>query len=503
MGVQADALPAVPEPIAEPIATPAEVPIPEPAVPATDPDLQAEVAPTAVADAERVEEDPEMPELVPQDEGDSEDEQEDSDDEEEEEVEVFRPRRSTRIREGVRRPARFGDAMATMVSTSDRNSPDMNQKIRAAEIEEIMMCFVTLGALLPVMPEELRGVTALTCHMFTVEKFTADGSYDKHKARKVAHGNEQDSVLYPDRSSPTVGMHAILTSLAFAAYNPNLKFAKIDVKGAFIQTEMKGTPVYIKCNKKLTQLITDTLPGIRKYVCTDGTLYCKLLKALYGCVQASKLWYEKLSAFLTSLGYKKCAVEPCVMKRIVDGKTYLLLIYVDDILSIANEVEFERLRAAFEKVFRWITMEIGDNLSYLGMQIEKKAGKIEIDMTFYLEKILAGYQNLPDVDVPGDSRVFEVNGGSPVLADEKRKLFHSTVARLLYLAKRARPDIIIIVGFLCTRVKAPLEDDQNKLEMLLGYLKKTKGPFRNNPSRSTMGCTRCRFHRSFPTNAQG
>ncbi|MFN9982580.1 MAG: hypothetical protein ACK53Y_21815, partial [bacterium] len=37
VGVQADALPAVPEPIAEPIATPAEVPIPEPAVPATDP----------------------------------------------------------------------------------------------------------------------------------------------------------------------------------------------------------------------------------------------------------------------------------------------------------------------------------------------------------------------------------------------------------------------------------------------------------------------------------
>jgi hypothetical protein len=29
------------------------------------------------------------------------------------------------------------------------------------------------------------------------------------------------------------------------------------------------------------------------------------------------------------------------MKRIVDGKTYLLLIYVDDILSIANEAEFE------------------------------------------------------------------------------------------------------------------------------------------------------------------
>jgi F420-dependent methylenetetrahydromethanopterin dehydrogenase len=35
-------------------------------------------------------------------------------------------------------------------------------------------------------------------------------------------------------------MQAILACLAIAAYNNNLKLAKIDVKGAFIQTEMKG-----------------------------------------------------------------------------------------------------------------------------------------------------------------------------------------------------------------------------------------------------------------------
>jgi hypothetical protein len=178
--------------------------------------------------------------------------------------------------------------------------------------------------------------------MFTIEEFLANGEHDKFKTRIVAHGNEQDILLYPDRSSPTVSMQAIMACLAIAAYNNNLKLAKINVKGAFIQTEMKGRPVYIRCNKKLMQLITEVIPGICRYVCQDGTLYCHLLKALYGCVQASKLWYEKLIGFLEGLGYERCSVEPCVMRRVVEGVVYTLLIYVDDVLVIATEAEFER-----------------------------------------------------------------------------------------------------------------------------------------------------------------
>jgi hypothetical protein len=342
-----------------------------------------------------------------------------------------------------------------------------------AEIEEIMMCFATLCALESVFKEETAGIAALTCHLFTVEKFHADGTYNKTKSRLVAHGNEQDALMYPDRSSPTVSMHAIMTSLTVAANNRGMKLAKIDVKGAFIQTEMRGSPVYIRCHKKLTELIVEVLPGIRQYVCRDGTLYCRLLKALYGCVQASKLWYDKLSAFLTGLGYQRCPVEPCVMKRVVDGKVYQLLIYVDDILIIAEEAEFERLRAAFTKQFRWITMEVNDSLSYLGMQIALGKGYVELDTIFYIDKALQNYKDIVEQPAPGTKELFEI-GQSALLDDDARKQFHMTVARLLYLSKRARPDIVTVVAFLCTRVKSPTVEDQQKLECLLGFLKRTR-----------------------------
>jgi hypothetical protein len=39
-----------------------------------------------------------------------------------------------------------------------------------------------------------------------------------------------------------------------------------------------------------------------------------------------------------------------------------------------------------------------------------------------------------------------------VLVETKRKEFHSIMARLLYLAKRVRPDILVVISFLSTWV---------------------------------------------------
>jgi hypothetical protein len=80
----------------------------------------------------------------------------------------------------------------------------------------------------------------------------------------VLHGNEQDTSLYPDRSSPMVSVHAILTCLLLAVCNPGYMLVKIDVNGAFIQTEIMGTPVYINCMRQLKDLILELYPEYSK-----------------------------------------------------------------------------------------------------------------------------------------------------------------------------------------------------------------------------------------------
>jgi hypothetical protein len=56
------------------------------------------------------------------------------------------------------------------------------------------------------------------------------------------------------------------------------------------------------------------------------------------------------------------------------------------------------------------------------------------------------------------------------LDDDIKKVFHTQVAKLLYLAKRTRPDILLAVSFLTTRVQAPDQDDLNKLQRVLKYI---------------------------------
>ena len=53
------------------------------------------------------------------------------------------------------------------------------------------------------------------------------------------------------------------------------------------------------------------------------------------------------------------------------------------------------------------------------------------------------------------------------------EIFHSITAKLLYIMKRARPDIETTVAYLCTRVSKSNEDDWKKLRRLLCYCKGT------------------------------
>ena len=104
---------------------------------------------------------------------------------------------------------------------------------------------------------------------------------------------------------------------------------------------MEGPPVFMQCSKELTQLIVEVYLRLQKFVNDEGYLFCKLLKALYGCMQASKLWFNKLIKFLQQEGYEQSSRDPCVMRKIVGNDVWLLLIYVDDILVIADTAEIE------------------------------------------------------------------------------------------------------------------------------------------------------------------
>ncbi len=196
---------------------------------------------------------------------------------------------------------------------------------------------------------------------------------------------------------------------------------------------------------------------------------------LYGCVQASKLWYNKLTKVLRAEGYEHSPTDPCVMWWVVDGKVFLLLIYVDDILVLADEVELERIEEVFVREYTWITFEVNNQHSYLGMQVSLEQGTVTIDMKNFVDKLIGDCVNLREYTSPAAKNAFLVDPKAELLNKADRKLFHTIVAKLLYLSNRARPDLLTIVSFLCTRVTKATKEDAAKLSRVLGYLKKTRG----------------------------
>ena len=108
----------------------------------------------------------------------------------------------------------------------------------------------------------------------------------------------------------------------------------------------------------------------------------------------------------------------------------------------------------------------------MGMKLYyREQGKVKIDMTDYLKKIL---DNLPDkyqvkVITPAANHSFEVNGTTRKLSERDAQAFHTIVAKLLFLCKRARPYILTGVALLRTGVIYPDKDDDKKLVRILKY----------------------------------
>ena len=103
-------------------------------------------------------------------------------------------------------------------------------------------------------------------------------------------------------------------------------------------------------------------------------------------------------------------------------------------------------------------------------------GSVRIDMDEYIEALLEEFPKMVigSAVMPATESLFKVNEDGKKLDEEKAQQFHTTVAKALFLCKRARPDIQVAVAFLTTRVTEPNEEDWKKLVRLVKYLNGTK-----------------------------
>jgi hypothetical protein len=83
----------------------------------------------------------------------------------------------------------------------------------------------------------------------------------------------------------------------------------------------------------------------------SGRVTVKLEKALYGCVQSARLWYNHFSSFLKRIGFTPNPYDQCVFNCVRNGKQLTLAMHVDDGLATCEDL----------KQLQWLDDEIRNN----------------------------------------------------------------------------------------------------------------------------------------------
>uniref|UniRef100_A0A7S1V1J3 Reverse transcriptase Ty1/copia-type domain-containing protein n=1 Tax=Grammatophora oceanica TaxID=210454 RepID=A0A7S1V1J3_9STRA len=311
------------------------------------------------------------------------------------------------------------------------------------------------------------------------------------KGRMVFNGKPTRQWLSKeDSASPTVSTEGLFITATIDAYEER-DVLTADVPNAFIQTDVPPPkPGEDRITMKITGVLVDMLlelnPELYKdfvvYENGQKVLYVVVLKAIYGMLVASLLFYKKFRVDLEGVDFVFNDYDPCVANRMIRGKQQTVRFHVDDVMSShvdpkVND-EFDKWLNKMYGGYGKVKCVRGKVHDYLGMILDfSETGIVIIDMRRFIRDMITGFPMvLGDKDVaetPAGDNLLKAGTG-PLLDKEKREVFHSTTAKGLFVSKRGRPDILPTTSVLCTRVREPRESDWEKLVRLMKYLNNTK-----------------------------
>ena len=298
----------------------------------------------------------------------------------------------------------------------------------------------------------------------------------KVKGRACANGKKQRSYIKKeDVTSPTVSLDSLLLSLAIDAMEGR-DVATADVAGAYLKTKMEDL-VIVKVKGKSADMMMQVNPNFKGYETQEygnKVIYMKLKKALYGCMQSALLWYETFKGYLEQEGFVLNKYDPCIANKDIQGSQCTIAWYVDDSkISHKNSEVVTRMINKLEDKFEKMSVTRGSKHTFVGMGLTfNKDGTVTIDMNDYIKECIetSGKQFNGGATTPAKRNLFEIDESAHQLSKNQKEIFHHIVAKLLFVSKRARPDIDLTISFLCSRVDRSTTEDWQKLERLLHYL---------------------------------
>jgi len=279
----------------------------------------------------------------------------------------------------------------------------------------------------------------------------------------------------------------LLTALAIS-HKRTLK--NCDIKQAFVQSSLPPNEEYF---------VKPPIGCLR----SPPNTYWRLIRSLYGLRHAPKLWYEKLSSHLKSMGLKCSSNSPCLfIGTILEGEAPIYVgIYVDDIIYFSPSDKVER---KFEELLSTIGNAdfMGQVTHFLGIEFtwhNLPNGHLGVNLTqqSFTESLLESL-GFPSSNVSTFTTPYRLGMSidsiptqemSSADCDILRLQYQSLVGSLNWLAHTMRPDISTVVSLLAQHQSNPSHghlDAALYVVMYLSHTTTTLGIYFSSSTRSTL-----------------
>ena len=167
-------------------------------------------------------------------------------------------------------------------------------------------------------------------------------------------------------------------------------------------------------NKYLSNIIVQLDDRYSNYMNNDGSIIVKLDKALYGCVQSSKLWYDQLCEALSTMGYVQNDDDKCIFNRTMKGNQATICVHVDDLMiTCADEGTMKRITNDLRQYFGELSVNEGRVQNYIGMVFDfSDDKKVTIEIKSYINELLEYTKTVREATTPAEQRLFDTSYNS-------------------------------------------------------------------------------------------
>ena len=290
----------------------------------------------------------------------------------------------------------------------------------------------------------------------------------RFKARLTLRGDLQKDKFKPHEKYAPVASPTSVRIFNNFCVNEGMEMRQYDVPVAFLNANPSRNTIGLP------------IPGYTVYDDQGRPMYPRLLKNLYGSVEAAKRWYDMTVEFFKSRGFTQLVnEETCFIHK---ERKIAVIIYVDD-FSIAAKREGDRKWIEKDMIKEFDIRLEGDLNNYLGARYTKTAHGYFVDQEARIEGMAKR------LGIPKQMRMFTPyitgeNFDHTKLTKDRTQIDNweekygfdlpGIVGELLYIAKASRPDIIVATSAIASHVAYTSEEVFRAARRVIQYLQTTK-----------------------------